>query len=157
MDAASTAAVLAIVAAESRDAVIQDLLLERERLAMSIEDRDSYLAQHHFASGSAQIARPERLTTWERAFRQRHNDYLESQAVMRAAARALRGGDADVALTRLTAEVGNANSEATSEVSEAEQLSEPNATDGESTGEEEEEENLEDDAEVEEVESTPPL
>ena len=157
MDAASTAAVLAIVAAESRDAVIQDLLLERERLAMSVEDRDSYLAQKHFAGGSAQIARPGRLMTYQTAFRQRHSDYLYAQAAMRAAARALRNGEADVALARLTAEVGNANSEATSEVSEAEQLSEPNATDGESTGEEEEEENLEDDAEVEEVESTPPL
>ena len=151
MDAVTTAAVLAIVAAESRDAVIQDLLLERERLAMSVEDRDSYLAQKHFAGGSAQIARPGRLMTYQTAFRQRHHDYLDAHAAMRAAARALRNGDADVALSRLTAEVGDEDSEATSrEVSEAEEMSEADATDGESAaGEEEEEEDVETDAEVE--------
>ena len=152
MDAVTTAAVLAIVAAESRDAVIQDLLLERERLAMSVEDRDSYLAQKHFAGGSAQIARPGQLMTYQTAFRQRHNDYLYAQAAMRAAARALRNGEADVALARLTAEVGDEDSEATSvrEVSEAEGMSEADATDGESAaGEEEEEEDVETDAEVE--------
>ena len=149
----TTAAVLAIVAAESRDAVIQDLLLERERLAMSVEDRDSYLAQKHFAGGSAQIARPGRLMTYQTAFRQRHNDYLYAHAAMRAAARALRNGEADVALSRLTAEVGDEDSEATSiQVSEAEEESEADATDGESAAgeeeEEEEEEEVENDAEV---------
>ena len=70
---------------------------------------------------------------------------------MRAAARALRNGEADVALARLTAEVGDEDSEATSrEVSEAEEMSEADATDGESAaGEEEEEEDVETDAEVE--------
>ena len=146
MDAASTAAVLAIVAAESRDAVIQDLLLERERLAMSVEDRDSYLAQKHFAGGSAQIARPGRLMTYQTAFRQRHNDYLYAHAAMRAAARALRNGEADVALSRLTAEVGDEDSEATSrEVSEAEAMEE---TEEEEATEEEEEEEAEEDADV---------
>ena len=142
MDAVTAAEVLAIVAAESRDAVIQDLLLERERLAMSIEDRDSYLAQHHFASGSAQIARPERLTTWERAFRQRHNDYLDAHAAMRAAARALRNGDSDGALNILEREVGDEDSEASSMDG-----SEATATDA--MEEEEEEEEAEEDAEVE--------
>ena len=146
MDAASTAAVLAIVAAESRDAVIQDLLLERERLAMSIEDRDSYLAQKHFAGGSAQIARPGRLMTYQTAFRQRHHDYLDAHAAMRAAARALRNGDADVALSRLTAEVGDEDSEATAmEVSEADAMEE---TEEEDATEEEEEEEAEEDADV---------
>ena len=138
MDAVTTAAVLAIVAAESRDAAIQNLLLERERLAMSVEDRDSYLAQKHFAGGSAQIARPGRLMTYQTAFRQRHNDYLDAHAAMRAAARALRNGDADVALSRLTAEVGDEDSEATArEVSEAEAMEE--SEEEEATEEEEEE------------------
>ena len=111
MDAATTAAVLAIVADESRDAAIRDLLLERERLAMAVADRDSYLAQRHFAGGSAQVARPGPLMTYQTAFRQRHHDYLDAHAAMRAAARALRNGDVDVALARLTDEVGDEDSE----------------------------------------------
>ncbi len=148
MDAATTAAVLAIVADESRDAAIRDLLLERERLAMAVADRDSYLAQRHFAGGSAQVARPGPLMTYQTAFRQRHHDYLDAHAAMRAAARALRNGDVDVALARLTTEVGDEDSEASSmDVSEAD------ATDGEmestAAGEEEEEEDMEEDAEIE--------
>ena len=111
MDAATTAAVLAIVADESRDAAIRDLLLERERLAMAVADRDSYLAQRHFAGGSAQVARPGPLMTYQMAFRQRHHDYLDAHAAMRAAARALRNGYVDVALARLTDEVGDEDSE----------------------------------------------
>ena len=122
---------LAILTAESRDAAIQNLLLERERLAMSVEDRDSYLAQKHFAGGSAQIASRGPLMTYQTAFRRRHHDYLDAHAAMRAAARALRNGDADGALSRLTAEVGDEDSEATAvDVSQADATEE---------GEEEEE------------------
>ena len=142
MDAATTAAVLAIVADESRDAAIRDLLLERERLAMAVADRDSYLAQRHFAGGSAQVARPGPLMTYQTAFRQRHNDYLDAHAAMRAAARALRNGDSDGALNILEHEVGDEDSEASSmDVSEAD------ATDAMEENEEEEE--AEEDAEVE--------
>ena len=49
MDAATiVAAALAVVAENSRDAAMLDLLQERERLAMAVADRDSYLAQRHF-------------------------------------------------------------------------------------------------------------
>ena len=106
---------------------------------MSVADRDSYLAQRHFAGGSAQVARPGPLMTYQTAFRQRHHDYLDAHAAMRAAARALRNGDADVALSRLTAEVGDEDSEATAmDVSEADAMEET----------EEEEEEAEEDADV---------
>ena len=143
MDAATVAAAaLAVVVDESREAAIRDLLLERERLAMAVADRDSYLAQRHFAGGSAQVARPGPLMTYQTAFRQRHHDYLDAHAAMRAAARALRNGDVDVAQARLADEDGSEDSEeSVVDVGEAEAADE-------AMEEEEEEEESEEDAEV---------
>ena len=46
MDAVTlAAAALAIAVDESRDAALRQALLERERLAMAVEDRDSFVAQ----------------------------------------------------------------------------------------------------------------
>ena len=137
MDAATiAAAALAVVAENSRDAAMLDLLQERERLAMAVADRDSYLAQRHFVV-SAQVELPGRLMPWRAAFRQRHNDFLDAHAAMRAAVSALRSGDVDVALTSLTDEVFSAS----------EEDEEMEATDDEME-EEEEEEEAEEDAEV---------
>ena len=41
-------AALAVVIDDSRDAAMQALLHERERLAMTVADRDSYLMQRHY-------------------------------------------------------------------------------------------------------------
>ena len=139
MDAVTiAAAALAVVVDESREAAMRELLLERERLAMSVADRDSYLAQRHFVV-SAQVELPGQLMTWRAAYRQQHNDYLDGQAAMRAAARALRGGDVDVAQSHLTDEVGSEDSEEDEEM-EAEVADEEM--------EEEEEEEAEEDEEV---------
>ena len=140
MDAATiAAAAMAIVVDESREAAVHDLLLERERLAMAVADRDSFLAQRHFVV-SAQVELPGRLMPWRAAFRQRHNDFLDAHAAMRAAVTALRSGDVDVALSSLTDEVGSDSVE-----DEEMDVSEADATDGET----EEEEEAEEDAEVE--------
>ena len=56
MDAATAVAALAIVVEESLQAAMLALLQERERLAMALADRDSYLAQRHLrrvAAGAA--------------------------------------------------------------------------------------------------------
>jgi len=103
---------------------------------MSVADRDSYLAQRHFVV-SAQVELPGRLMTWRAAYHQRHDDYLDGQAAMRAAARALRGGNVEVAESRLADEVGSEDSEADEEM-EADEAME----------EEEEEEEAEEDDEV---------
>ena len=138
MDAATiAAAALAIVVDESQQAAVQALLLERERLAMTVEDQASFLAQRHWV-GTLQIPQP-RPMTWMTAFHQRHNDMIDAHAVMRAAANALRAGDAETALSRLEAEVGDSDPE-DEELSEA------------AMEEEEEEEDMDDDAEVAEVE-----
>ena len=137
MDAATiVAAALAVVAENSRDAAMLDLLQERERLAMAVADRDSFLAQRHFVV-SAQVELPGRLMPWRAAFRQRHNDFLDAHAAMRAAVTALRSGDVDVALSSLTDEVGS-DSEEDEEMEAADDAME----------EDEEEEEAEEDAEV---------
>ena len=139
MDAVTVAAAaLAIVVDESQEAAVRELLLERERLAMTVADRDSFLAQRHHVV-SAQALLPGRLMTWQDAYHQRHNDYLDGERAMRAALRALQRGDGEAAEAHLTAEVG---SEQSVEVVEAEAADE-------AMEEEEEEEELEEDAEVE--------
>ena len=139
MDAATiAAAALAIVVDESQQAAMAALLLERERLAMIVEDQASFLAQRHWV-GTLQVWQP-RPMTWQTAFHQRHNDMIDAHAAMRQAARALRSGDAEAALMRLSAEVGTEDSEASG-------ASEANSTIG-SAEEEEEEEEVENDVEV---------
>ena len=145
MDASTTAAVLAIVVEESQQAAMQALLQEREWLAMTEAHHESYLAQRHYVL-SRQRLLPERPLTWQDAYDRRHADYLNKEDVMRDALRALQRGDAEAAERYLTAEMGSA-----SESDEAdEEMSEADATDGESTaaGEEEEEEYMEEDDEV---------
>ena len=141
MDASTTAAAaLAIAVAASEPSAMEALLHERERLAMIVEDQASYLAQRHWV-GSLQVPQHGRQMTWETAYRQRHNDLAEAHDAMRAAAHALRSGDNEAALSRLTAEIGDENSEQSS----ADEDEEMEST---AAGEEEEEEDMEEDVEV---------
>ncbi len=141
MDAATVAAALAIVVDESQQAAMQALLLERERLAMLAAHHESYLAERHYV-GSLQVPQPGRPMTWETAFNRRHNDLIDAHAAMRAAARAIRSGDAEAALARLEGEVGDENSEQSS-ADEDEEMESAAASE-----EEEEEEDMEEDVEV---------
>ena len=138
MDAVTVAAALAIVVDASQEAAMREVLLERERLAMTVADRDSYLAQRHHVI-SVQRLLPERPMTWQDAYDRRHADYLNKEDVMRAALRALQRGDSEAAERYLTAEVGSDSEESAMDVSEAD------ATVAE---ENEEEEEAEEDAEV---------
>ena len=144
MDAMTVAAALALVAEHSRDAAMLDLLQERERLAMTVADRASYLAQRHYV-GSLQVPRvPGPPMTWQAAYERRHDDLGHAHAAMRAALLAHRQGDDEQVERVLQGEVGSDSETADEEMSEAD------ATDGESTAAgEEEEEYMEDDAEVE--------
>ena len=139
MDAATVAAALAIVVDESQQAAMQALLLERERLAMLAAHHESYMAQRHYV-GSLQAPISHQPMTWETAFNQRHNDLIDAHSAMRGAARALRNGDDEAALARLEGEVGDEDSEADEEMSEADVST--------AVGEEEEEEDMEEDVEV---------
>ena len=119
MDAVTVAAAaLATVVAESREAAMRELLLERERLAMTVADRDSYFAQRHFVV-SAQLRPPSiAIMTWEDAYLEQRNSWIDAQAAMRAALHAVRRGDNEAAEGFLVAEVV---SEQTLEAVEAEE------------------------------------
>ena len=97
------AAALAIAVDESRDAALRQAMLERERLAMGVEDRDSFLAQRLF-TGSAQVPSAMPRMTWRAAHTRVHNEALELRDVMDEARRALRRGYEDRALALLEAE-----------------------------------------------------
>ena len=97
---------------------MRELLLERERLAMTVADRDSYFAQRHFVV-SAQLRPPSiAIMTWEDAYLEQRNSWIDAQAAMRAALHAVRRGDNEAAEDFLVAEVG---SEQTLEAVEAEE------------------------------------
>ena len=96
MDASSVAAVAPAVE-DSRAALCQ-ALLDRERLAMAVEDRDSFLAQRHF-SGSMQL-RPfvqhvsQLPPTWQAAYEARHEHWLSARDALEAVQVAHRQGNA---------------------------------------------------------------
>ena len=139
MDAATVAAAaLAVVVEESRDAAMRDLLLERERLAMAVADRDSFLAQRHFV-GSLQVPRVSGPPmTWHAAYDRRHDDLQLAHEAMRAALRAYRLGDDERVERVLLAEFGSEDEEMEEEEEEA----------ADEEMEEEEEEEAEADEEV---------
>ena len=96
MDASSVAAI-ALAVEDSRAALCQ-ALLDRERLAMAVEDRDSFLAQRHF-SGSMQL-RPfvqhvsQLPPTWQAAYEARHEHWLSARDALEAVQVAHRQGNA---------------------------------------------------------------
>ena len=94
------AAALAVAVDESRDDAVRQLLLERERLAMGLEDRDSFLAQRHFVV-SAQVESPWRLRTWQCYWLRQHLDYLDLFDATRAAIRSICSGNFSAALETL--------------------------------------------------------
>ena len=119
MDAVTVAAAaLATVVAESREAAMRELLLERERLAITVADRDSYFSERHLVV-SMQLWPPSiAIMTWEDAYLEQRNSWIDAQAAMRAALHAVRRGDNEAAKGFLVAEVV---SEQTLEAVEAEE------------------------------------
>ena len=139
MDASTTAAAaLAIAVAASEQSAMEALLLERERLAMIVEDQASFMAQRHWV-GTLQLQRLSQPMTWHEAYERRHGDLEHAHAAMRVALQAHRHGDLELAEQVLQAEVGSSEEEA--------DASDADATNG-SEEEEEEEENMEVDVEV---------
>ena len=142
MDASTTAAAaLAIAIASSEQSAMEALLLERERLAMVVEDQASWMAQRHWV-GTLQLQRPSAPMTWREAYQQMHGEVELAHGAMRAALQALSRGDPDLAERILQPEIGSAEEES--------EEGEPAATiRSEEEEEEEEEEDMEVDVEVE--------
>ena len=123
MDALAAAA-LAVVLKESpeaaREAALREILLDRERAAMTAQDRGSLLAQRLF-TGSTQVRSTMHPMTWEAAYAQRHEDYLVAHDAMRAALRAQRQGDGERVEGVLVAELGSSSEEEAEEEEEEEE------------------------------------
>ena len=94
----------------SRDAALNELLLERERLAMGAEDLRSFVAARHFTRnlllqrGSVPPAHVP--WTWKRAYEQRHSQMENTHDVILEALRDVRMGDPESAERLLKHEVG---------------------------------------------------
>ena len=120
MDAVTlAAAALAIVVDESRDAALRQALLDRERAAMTAEDRGSFLAQRLY-TGSTQVPSAMPPMTWRAAHGHVQNHVLEARDVMHDARRALRRGNAERAHALLNAELDSSSEEEAAEGSEEE-------------------------------------
>ena len=115
MDASTTAAAaLAIAVAASEQSAMDALLLERERLAMIVEDQASFLAQRHWV-GTLHLQRLSQPMTWRELYEQRHRDLEHAWAAMRVALQAHRRGDTELAEQVLQAEVCSSEEEAASD------------------------------------------
>ena len=120
MDAVTlAAAALAIVVDQSRDAALRQALLDRERAAMTAEDRGSFLAQRLY-TGSTQVPSAMPPMTWRAAHGHVQNHVLEARDVMHDARRALRHGNAERAHALLNAELDSSSEEEAAEGSEEE-------------------------------------
>ena len=121
MDASTVAqAALALAVDNSRDAALNELLLERERLAIHADDMQSFVAARHFTknlltqSPRAAAPRADDLAapwTWERAYKQRHTDLALAHDALRAALHDVRQGEPERAEQRLSTEVAESSSE----------------------------------------------
>ena len=99
------AAALAIAVDESRDAALRQAMLERERLAMGVEDRDSFLAQRFFvASMQLRAAGQPRPQTWQAAYQVRDDNFEVVMDALRQVAEANSRGD-DQAIRNVVADV----------------------------------------------------
>ena len=111
MDASTAAAAaLAVALEDSRAAALRQVLLERERVAMSNEDVRSWVAQHVFT----QSVQPPRATiplTWAAAYEVRHENFLHAQSVLEEVRAANREGDAEHIEEILADELGSSEYE----------------------------------------------
>ena len=138
--AASAAAPAVATAVEDSRAALCQALLDRERLAMAVEDRDSFLAQRFF-TGSMQL-RPyvrqvsELPQTWQAAYEVRDGNYDQAMDALRDVRAANRARDSERIAEIVAMELGSSSDE-------------------EMAAEEAEEEAVEEDAILEEVPIVP--
>ena len=103
MDATTNvAAALAIAIEHGRFAALQQVLLDRERAAMTAEDHRSLLAQ--LVPSSSQVPSAMRLT-WTAAYRHVQNDVIYLRGVMNLALRAILQNNIGLARMHLANEI----------------------------------------------------
>ena len=114
------AAALAIAVEQSRDAALRQAVLERERLAMAVEDRDSFLAQRFFTR-SMQLPSPQgRPQTWQAAYQVRDDNFEQVMDALREVRAANRHGDSERIEELIAREVADSSDEAEGSADEAE-------------------------------------
>ena len=113
MDASAVAqAALALSINNSRDAAMNELLQERERLAMAAEDMRTFVASRHFTRDL--ISQPQRGSvspahvpwTWKRAYNQLLSQWQNRHDAIHEALRDVRMGEPESAERLLRHEVG---------------------------------------------------
>ena len=103
MDAmTNAAAALAIATEHSQFAALQQVLLDRERAAMTAEDHRSLLAR--LVTSSSQVPSAMRLS-WTAAYRHVQNDVIYLRGVMNLALRAILRNDIGLARLHLANEI----------------------------------------------------
>ena len=118
MDAVTlVAAAVAIAVDHSRNAALEDCLLDRERQAMRAAHLESLIAQRMFTS-STQVPSSVPPVTWRTAHTMAHNEAVQMRDVMDQARRAGRHGHDERALALLEAELARAGLESDSEPDE---------------------------------------
>ena len=121
------AAALAIAVEESRDAALRQAVLERERLAMAVEDRDSFLAQRFFTR-SMQLPSPQgRPQTWQAAYEVRDDNFEQVMDALREVRAANRHGDSERIEELIAREVADSSDEAEGSSDEEPAAEEPAA------------------------------
>ena len=110
MDASAIAqAALALSVSYYRDETVNELLVERERLAMEAEDLRSFVAARHFMRNlfNRQGLPPSHLPrTWQRACELLFSQWQNRHEVTHEALRDVRMGDSESAERLLRHEVG---------------------------------------------------
>ncbi len=100
----------AVTVAVSEDAALRQALLDRERAAMTAEDRGSFLAQRYY-TGSMQlrVLSGERLQSWQALYEVRDENYHQMADAMREVRAALRARDWERAAEIVAEELGSSD------------------------------------------------
>ena len=100
----------AVTVAVSEDAALRQALLDRERAAMTAEDRGSFLAQRYY-TGSMQlrVLSGERLQTWQALYEVRDENYHQVADALRNVRAANRARDSERIAEIVAEELGSSD------------------------------------------------
>ena len=100
----------AVTVAVSEDAALRQALLDRERAAMTAEDRGSFLAQRYY-TGSMQlrVLSGERLQTWQALYEVRDENYHQVADALRNVRAANRARDSERNAEIVAEELGSSD------------------------------------------------
>ena len=115
----------AVTVAVSEDAALRQALLDRERAAMTAEDRGSFLAQRYY-TGSMQlrVLSGERLQSWQALYEVRDENYHQMADAMREVRAAIRARDWERVAEIVAEELGSSDDSEDDEMEAEEEAAE---------------------------------